>query len=317
MILSGTLHRVATVMRTAVRPALRTSAWLLRLMLPISLAVCLMQHYGVIEFMARWLDPLFRYIGLPGASAIAFLTGAFSTTYAGLAVMLSMVLTLRQATILAVMILICHALPMESAVVRKVGSEPLRMASIRVLGAFLAAAYLNVVLPDMNAVFGGTATSAASLPLADDLRLWLAGSLRLTLMICLLIYALMAVQRLLDEFSIMRLLTSPIRPLMKFFGLPQNTAYLWLVGNILGISYGSAAMIELEESGQITRSEANDVNYHLIMNHSMLEDTMVFAMAGISAFWILSTRILFAFALVWLRRGVKETQKNLHLKFGM
>ena len=104
---------------------------------------------------------------------------------------------------------------------------------------------------------------------------------------------------------------------MKFFGLPQNTAYLWLVGNILGISYGSAAMIELEESGQITRSEANDVNYHLIMNHSMLEDTMVFAMAGISAFWILSTRILFAFALVWLRRGVKETQKNLHLKFGM
>ena len=96
---------------------------------------------------------------------------------------------------------------------------------------------------------------------------------------------------------------------MRFFGLPENSSYLWLVGNVLGISYGSAAMIDLEERGQITREEANEVNYHLIMNHSMLEDTLVFATAGVSALWILSTRMLFAFLLVWGRRGVKCLKK--------
>jgi hypothetical protein len=35
----------------------------------------------------------------------------------------------------------------------------------------------------------------------------------------------------------------------------------------------------------------------------MLEDTMVFATAGVSAVWILTTRILFAFLLVWGRRA--------------
>jgi hypothetical protein len=33
---------------------------------------------------------------------------------------------------------------------------------------------------------------------------------------------------------------------------------------------------------------------------------MVFATAGVSAVWILTTRILFAFLLVWGRRGYKK-----------
>jgi hypothetical protein len=79
---------------------------------------------------------------------------------------------------------------------------------------------------------------------------------------------------------------------------------MWLVGNVLGLSYGSAVMLDLEEKGQITREDANAVNYHLIMNHSMLEDTIVMAVTGISVFWILATRILFALIVVWVRKSL-------------
>lgn len=285
----------------AAKPAIRTSLWLLRLMLPISLLVQLLQHYGVIEWMAQWLNPIFHVIGLPGASAIAFMTAASVTTYAGLAVMLSMELTMRQATILAIMALICHALPLECAVVKKVGSKPLRMALLRIAGAFAAAVYLNIVLPEMSQPFGGIMTAVAQHDVTDVLGNWLLSSLKLSAMILGLIYGLMVIQRIMDDYGIIYRLTTPLRPLMRIFGLPENAAYLWLVGNILGISYGSAAMLALEESGQITKSEANDVNYHLIMNHSMLEDTMVFAAQGVSALWILSTRVLFAIILVWSR----------------
>ena len=294
---------------TAVRPSLKTSWWLLKIMLPISLAVRLLQYYGVIEWCAQWLNPVFQYLGLPGASAIAFLTGASVTTYASLAVMLSMTLTMRQATIIAIMVLICHALPLECAVVKKVGSKPFRMGMIRIAGAFMAALYLNMVLPEMDTSFGHVVATDVTITLEGVLQEWLISSVKLVIMIMGIIYSLSVVQRMMDDLGLMYQLVRPIRPLMTFFGLPRNAAYLWLVGNVLGISYGSAMMISLEESGQITKEEANEVNYHLIMNHSMLEDTMVFATAGVSAVWILSTRILFALLLVWGRKAVKQCMK--------
>ena len=286
-------------------PAARTTLWLLKIMLPVSLLVTVLQYLGVIAWIAQYLNPVFQHLGLPGASAIAFVTGASVTTYASLAVMLSMQLTMREATIISIMVLLCHALPMECAVVKRVGSNPWRMALLRIIAAFLAAVYLNLVLPDMPQPFTSQVAEQSVMTARQVAEMWLWSSLKLSLMIFGIIYGLMIVQRVFERFGIMRMLTRPLRPLMRIFGLPENSSYLWLVGNVLGISYGSAAMIDLEEQGQITREEANEVNYHLIMNHSMLEDTLVFVAAGVSALWILSTRMLFAFILVWTRKAVK------------
>ena len=290
----------------ALKPSIKTTLWLLKIMIPISFAVQLMQYYGIIAWLAQYLDGVFCYMGLPGASAIAFLTAASVTTYAGLAVMLTLEMTMREATILAIMMVICHALPLECAVVKKVGSAPLRMGVLRIVAAFVAAIYLNWILPAMPQPFIAHHIVEGALPVWEMMGQWALSSVRMSLMICVLIYTLMVLQRLLDAYGVMYLLERPLRPVMRFFGLPENAAYLWLVGNVLGISYGSAAMLDLEDSGQITKEEANEVNYHLIMNHSMLEDTLVFASCGVSALWILSTRMLFAFCLVWGRKGVKR-----------
>lgn len=299
------INSLKSLLYDSLSPTLRTTGWLLKIMLPISFAVCLLQYYGVIAWCAQWLNPLFSHIGLPGASSIAFLTGATATTYAALAVMMSMELTLRQATIIAVMVLICHALPLECLVNKKVGSKPFRMGFLRILGALLAAAYLNLVLPAMSEPFSSLSLTSSDTSLGEVLQAWLISSIRLSAMIFAIIYALMFVQRLMERYGLMQKLTRPLTPLMVLFGLPRNAAYLWLVGNILGISYGSAVMLQLEEEGKITRQEADEVNYHLIMNHSMLEDTLVFATAGVSAFWILTTRLLFALLLVWGRKALK------------
>ena len=217
--------------------------------------------------------------------------------------MMSMELTLRQATIIAIMVLICHALPLECTVNKKVGSKPLRMGLLRIIGALLAAMYLNLVLPEMSEPFSALTISATESSLPLVLKAWLLSSVKLSAMIFAIIFSLMFIQRLMEKYGLMEKLTKPLSPVMAFLGLPRNAAYLWLVGNVLGISYGSAVMLQLEEEGKITREEADEVNYHLIMNHSMLEDTLVFATAGVSALWILSTRLLFALLLVWGRKA--------------
>ncbi len=201
--------------------------------------------------------------------------------------MMSMHLTLRQATIIAIMTCLCHALPLESAVVKKVGSRPYRMALIRIVAAFLAGVLLNLLLPELPQPYMSAPAEAATPTLQGVLTAWLWSSAKMSVMIWALIFVLMFIQRAMEAFGVMHWLTRPLRPLMRLFGLPENASYLWLVGNVVGISYGSAMMLDLEESGQITKEEANEVNYHLIMNHSMLEDTMVFAATGVSAWWIL------------------------------
>lgn len=292
-------------LKTAWPTTLKSAKWLLKLMIPISLAVALLQHFGVIEWIAQYLNPVFQYMGLPGSSAVIFITGATAGTYAGVAAMMSIPLTLRQATILCLMIALCHALPMECAVCKKTGSSFFKMGVIRIIMAFLCACYLNIVLPDMPEAYAYMGAAADS-SLMEVLYTWLLSQLKMVVMVFGIIYSLMVIQRLIETYNLLPKLSKVFAPLMRVFGLPEQSTYMWLVGNVLGLSYGSAVMLELEEKGVISREEANDVNYHLIMNHSMLEDTIVFAVTGISALWIISTRVLFAMLLVWGRILVKR-----------
>lgn len=301
------LDKFMQSLRSAFLPTWKSASWLLKLMIPISLAVTLLQHWGVLAWIAGYLNPLFSMLGLPGESAVLFISGAAAGTYAGVAAMMSVHLTLRQATIVGIMILICHALPMECTVNHKTGSNFLRMGLIRILMAFVAAMFLNLVLPDMSTPYLYMGAAADS-SLMEVLQTWALSLLKVAVLVFLIIYVLMVIQSLIQLYSLLDPLSRFLAPLMRFFGLPRKAAYMWLVGNVLGLSYGSAVMLDLEERGQITREDANAVNYHLIMNHSMLEDTIVMAVTGISVFWILATRILFALIVVWTRKAMAKVR---------
>ena len=291
--------------RQAVPSTNKSAIWLLKLMIPISLIVTLLQHYGVLEQFASLLNPFFSYLGLPGTSAVIFVSGALAGTYAGIAAMTAIPLTMKQASILAEMIALCHALPMECAVNKKTGSSFWKMGILRILMALLCAAVLNIVLPQFpgHYLYMGVPSTVS---LETLLSAWLVSQLKMSAMVYLIIYLLMVVQHAIEAYSLLPPLSRLLEPLMKLFGLPKQSAYMWLVGNVLGISYGSAVMLELEERGTITQEDANDVNHHLIMNHSMLEDTIVFSVTGISGLLLITTRLTAALVLVWCRRLLKR-----------
>ena len=295
------MEKILDCFKQAVPASWKSTRWLLKLMIPISLAVTLMQHFGILAWIATWINPMFVHFGLPGESAVAFISGAAAGTYAGLAVMMSIPLTMKQASILALMIALCHALPMECAVNKKTGSSFWNMAVIRIVMALLCAFTLNLLLPEIAGKYIYLGAEADS-SLAEVTTTWVLSQVKMSLMVMLIIFTLMVVQRMLEAYRLLDSLSRLLSPLMLFFGLPRHASYMWLVGNVLGISYGSAVMLELEEKGLVTKDEANDVNYHLIMNHSMLEDTIVFAATGISAILLITTRVSFALLLVWGRK---------------
>ena len=285
--------------------------WLLKVMLPISLAVRVLQHVGFIDWLAAILSPIFSIIGLSGDSAIIFLTSIFLPLYPTIAVMTTLTLTLREATILAVMCLVSHNLPVECSVAHKTGSPFGRIVAFRIAMSFVSAIVLNWLLPQSDAPFSFMnmgATEATSWGML--FMQWLSSSLTLTVTIVLIVTALMVLQRVLEEFGWMHRIAHLLSPLMRIFGLPSGCSLLWLTGNIVGMAYGAAIMIDEVEQGRLTRHEANLVNHHLGVSHSLLEDTMLFVAMGISFWWIFLTRLVLAIVAVWTMRLIKRTAVN-------
>ena len=305
------LLRLYKCVLRAIPRSLSICVWLLKVMLPISLAVRVLQHVGFIDWLAAILSPIFSIIGLSGDSAIIFLTSIFLPLYPTIAVMTTLTLTLREATILAVMCLVSHNLPVECSVAHKTGSPFGRIVAFRIAMSFVSAIVLNWLLPQSDAPFSFMNMGATEVTSWGMLFMqWLSSSLTLTVTIVLIVTALMVLQRVLEEFGWMHRIANILSPLMRLFGLPSGCSLLWLTGNIVGMAYGAAIMIDEVENGRLTREEANLVNHHLGVSHSLLEDTMLFVAMGISFWWIFLTRLVLAIVAVWTMRLLKKMTSN-------
>ena len=301
------INRLFKCVRLALPRSLSICLWLLKVMLPISLAVRVLQYVGVIDWLAGYLSPVFSYIGLSGDSAFVFLTSIFLPLYPTIAVMTTLTLTLREATILAVMCLVSHNLPVECSVAHKTGSRFGEIVAFRIAMSFVSAIVLNWLLPQSDVPFSFMSMGAAEVTSWGTLFMqWLSSSLVLVITIVLIVTALMVLQRVLEEFGWMHRIAHMLAPLMRLFGLPSGCSLLWLTGNVVGMAYGAAIMIDEVENGRLTRDEANLVNHHLGVSHSLLEDTMLFVAMGISFWWICLTRLVLAMIAVWTMRGLAK-----------
>ena len=296
---------------SALRKSSYTALWLLKIILPVSLLVRLLDFYGILTFIAGLLDPVFVYLGLPGSTAIVFITSVFLPLYAPLAIITSMSITLRELTILALMCQISHNLPVESAIQAKTGTPFWTVTVLRVSMSIMVGLLLNLILPqDMgNPVF--VRTDVATITSLNDLfLLWLGSSLQVMLLIAVIVFSLNLLYNLLDAYRLIPKLSKGIEPLLRFFGLPSTTGFLWLIGYIVGLAYGGALMMDQMKEGKVNRTDTNLLNYHLAMSHSVLEDNILFIALGVSVWWILGVRLLVAWIVVWGRRVV------LRLRFG-
>ena len=258
MAINQLFHRLFKCVRLALPRSLSICLWLLKVMLPISLAVRVLQYVGVIDWLAGYLSPVFSYIGLSGDSAFVFLTSIFLPLYPTIAVMTTLTLTLREATILAVMCLISHNLPVECSVAHKTGSRFGEIVAFRIAMSFVAAVVLNWLLPQSDAPFNFLASATTEVTSWGMLLMqWLTSSLSLIVTIVLIVTALMVLQRVLEEFGWMHRIAHSLSPLMRLFGLPSGCSLLWLTGNVVGMAYGAAIMIDEVEEGRLTREEAN------------------------------------------------------------
>ncbi len=124
--------------KKAVFKSLRLLWLLARIIIPVSVAVTFLEHYGIMEKIAVFFAPAMSYVGLPGEAAVILSLGFFANFYAALGVIVNTSLTAAQMTIVALMMGICHELPVETMVCTHTGLK-IPVSILLRLGTALAA----------------------------------------------------------------------------------------------------------------------------------------------------------------------------------
>ena len=301
------------------RNSLKTALWIIRIIIPVSFIVTLLDFYGIIEWISAYTAPLFQLIGLQGNAAVVYFSSLFLPLYAPIAIIATLPLTLREITILALMCLITHNLPIECAVQRRSGTPFWQTLVIRLTFSILGGILLNLILPtelnlhnivetqyiaSQESSFTTETQNIASLQ--SHLLTWLANTLSLCIKIILIITALMYGQYLLKRYGIINKIARPLAPLMRLCGLQPDSAFLWLVAQIVGLTYGAGIMAqEIEESGA-DHKELHRINLHICVNHSLIEDTAIFCMLGVAWYFLVIPRLIFAIIIVQTYNFIKR-----------
>mgnify|MGYP007069884332 CR=1 FL=1 len=297
-----TKDRIVRCVKEVLPSTTKTCIWIIKVTVAVSFGMMLLKYFDILPWISDAVSPVFRIFGLPGSAALAYVSGYFVNVYSCIAVMTTLGLDWRALTILSTMVMCSHSMVLETAVLKKTGASGVRMVVVRTLSAFILGFVLNRILPGGGELSAATAVAAEKLPFWTTLWQWLLSALKLVLMMVCIIYALNILQRLLREFGVMERIARVFRPLMRVFGLPGNTVFLWIVANIIGLGYGAAAMLDEMGRGEVSRRDVLLLDTHICISHSNLEDLLLLTACG-AVWWImLLARWAMSIVLVWEQR---------------
>ncbi|MDR2701934.1 MAG: transporter [Spirochaetaceae bacterium] len=303
--------RIIKCFRDSINPAFSTIRFLLLIMLPVSFAILILKSTGLLYYISRFMNPLMQFLDLPGEAALAFVSSVFMNLYSAIAVIKTLVLSGKQLVILATMCLIAHSFFDECLVMKKTGSHLRKIVMLRLFVSVLAGWILSRIVPEGTGTFTISAVSLIDTPPIIGLNItrflaglgpWFIDSLFLVLRIFLIVFPIMFLQRILAEFGLVKKLGKIARPLIGFFGLSSNTAYVWIIAYTIGVAYGAGILVEEVKNGNLSRTDADLFNHHAALSHSQIEDTVLFVSLGVPYLWAALPRFVAAIIIVWLER---------------
>lgn len=100
------------------RDIYQVSFTLFKLMIPVIIVVKIFQEFGAVEYLGLVLGPIMYSVGLPESMGFVWATTMLTNIYGGMLVFFytqqGEVLTVAQVTILSILMLLSHALPIEA-----------------------------------------------------------------------------------------------------------------------------------------------------------------------------------------------------------
>lgn len=115
----------------------KTGCMLLKVMIPIYIAVVVIKYSPVMPFLEGLFSPAMSFFNLPGDAVVPIISGFFTDEYGVVAALSSFDFSKASVTTIAMIALTCHSIPVESAIGRKIGFPAGLTAVYRVVMAVI------------------------------------------------------------------------------------------------------------------------------------------------------------------------------------
>lgn len=117
-----------------------------KILVPIYFIVTFLKHTPIIDWISTLFAPLMGIFGLPGEAAIVLVMGNVVNLYASIGAMASLTLSIKEISILAIMLSFCHSLLVETVLAKKIGLSAVKVIAVRVALAVVSGLAFNFLL---------------------------------------------------------------------------------------------------------------------------------------------------------------------------
>lgn len=119
---------------------------LAKVIIPVITLVNFFGRTGLLEKFAEVLQPAMSLFSLPGEGALVLIIGNLTTVYGAVGAMMSLDLSVKEITILASMIAICHSILSETMIAKKVGAKAWVVLVWRIAMSMAVGIILGIIL---------------------------------------------------------------------------------------------------------------------------------------------------------------------------
>ena len=290
------------------RHAVRISIDLFKIMVPVIIAVKMLQEFDLIRTIAYPLRFVMEFVGLPPEMGLVFATSAINSPYSAIVVLATLFhetpINEAQTTVLCTMMILAHSLPIELRIVQKCGARLLFQAITRIGSAFVVGWILNMIFTGLNILQGPPVMlfnpAGGGDPKSESLFLWMLGETRNLLMVFVVVFGLLALMKILNKLKITDFMNKLLQPVLRHMGIGGKASTITIVGLTLGLTLGAGLIIHEVRTGNLDKK---DVFYSLTLMgicHSLIEDTMLMMLAGGNLLGLLWSRLVFSFLFIGL-----------------
>ena len=296
--------RLKSGLRAGNKKGWASFAWICKILIPTSFLVTLLQWSGLLDQAAPYLNPLMGAINLPGEAALPIISGMLINLYATIAIITVIPFTMGQKTLIAIFNMICHNLIIEGIIQHKSGINVAKINLIRFASAILTVLIVSQVFSETAKTVVMPDTMMTHPSFLVLLETWAIDTGWLLLKILIIIMPIMLGLESAKSLDWISYLIRFFQPIMRALGLSSRTAMLWVVGVIFGLMYGGAVIIEETKGKTLTKDELERLHISIGINHSMVEDPVLFIALGLNGFWMWVPRFITAIAAVQAYRGI-------------
>ncbi len=280
----------------------QVSTTLFKLMVPTIIVVKILEELGAVDYLAIFLGPIMAWVGLPESMGLVWATTILTNIYAGMLVFFYVqqteVLSVAQVTVLSVLLLLAHGLPVEARIAQQAGVRLRVTLLLRLGGGLLLGWILHQLYTQMNWLQEtNQLVWQPQIPEAG-LWAWVVNQAKSLLMIQVIIIVLLTCLKILKLLGIERLIGFLLRPILRFLGIGKEATTITIVGVTLGLSFGGGLLIKEARAGHVPQQDIFASMCLLALSHSMIEDTLLVMVLGADLSGVLWARLIFTVVLI-------------------